>query len=269
MPLLTVDRLTLTLNGMKKINDVSFTLAAGERLALLGASGSGKSLTARTLQGIPTPHGTLSGSVRFAGQDILSSAMQERPPHCRIAAIFQDSSVALYPLMSVGRQIGMALKPFHTQRRAIRDACHRLLATVGFTHPDAIAERYPGELSGGQRQRVCIALALACQSPLLVADEPTTALDVVTQAQVLDALRAYTQGANAPALLFITHDIAVAAALCDRAIILSQGEIIEQGRLCALLRAPRHPYTRGLIASARRTALPQVMSDRPPLSLVG
>ncbi len=245
MALLTVDNLTLTLNGLIKLNNISFSLHPGERVALLGASGSGKSLTARALLGLPLAGSTISGNIHFSGQNRLT----QQP---RIAAIFQDTSAALHPLIGVGKQLVLVLRANGaTSARAAWEAGLSLLASAGFSQPEHIAHRYPGELSGGQRQRVCIALALASQSALLIADEPTTALDVITQTQVLQALKTY---AHAPerALLFITHDIAVAAVLCQRALILSDGKIVEQGTIDALLRHPQHPYTVALMTAARQ-----------------
>lgn len=246
MALLAVNNLTLTIDGITKLDNLSFALHPGERVALLGASGSGKSLTARALLGLPLTGSTMRGAIHFSGQD---SAVQQP----RIAAIFQDSSAALHPLIGVGKQLVLALRANGiSSARAAWEAGISLLATAGFSQPDRIAHRYPGELSGGQRQRVCIALALASQSALLIADEPTTALDVITQEQVLQALKIYTSREPERALLFITHDIAVAAALCQRALVLSEGKIVEQGTIDALVRHPQHPYTVALVAAARQ-----------------
>ncbi|MBG6247917.1 MULTISPECIES: ATP-binding cassette domain-containing protein [Symbiopectobacterium] len=246
MALLTVNNLTLNLNGITKLDNISFSLHPGERVALIGASGSGKSLTARALLGLPLTGSMMSGDIHFSGQNRLA----QQP---RIAAIFQDTSAALHPLIGVGKQLVLVLRANGaTSARAAWEAGITLLATAGFSQPEHIAHRYPGELSGGQRQRVCIAPALASQSALLIADEPTTALDVITQAQVLQALKTYTSRAPERALLFITHDIAVAAALCSRALILSDGKIVEQGTIDALVRYPQHPYTVALMTAARQ-----------------
>lgn len=248
MALLTVNNLTVNLNGITKLDNLSFSLQPGERVALLGASGSGKSLTARALLGLPLAGATMSGTLHFAGQECVTPSTTQQP---NIAAIFQDSSAALHPLIGVGKQLVLALRANGaTSARTAWQAAVMLLATVGFSQPEHIAHHYPGELSGGQRQRVCIALALASHSALLIADEPTTALDVITQAQVLQALKAYTRSAPERALLFITHDIAVAAALCQRALILSDGKIVEQGVIDTLVRHPQHPYTVALMTAA-------------------
>lgn len=231
MALLTVNNLTHPLNGITKLDNISFSLHPGERVALLGASSSGKSLTARALLGLPLAGSTMSGDIDFSGQN----------------------RVALHPLIGVGKQLVLTLRASGaTSARAAWKAGVRLLATVGFSQPEHVAYRYLGELSGGQRQRVRIALALASQSALLIADEPTTALDVITQSQVLQALKAYTSRAPERALLFITHDIAVAAELCQRALILYDGKIVEQGTIDALVRHPQHPYTVALMTTARQ-----------------
>ncbi|MCW2485009.1 ABC transporter ATP-binding protein [Candidatus Symbiopectobacterium sp. NZEC127] len=260
MALLTVDNLTLTLDGITKLDNLSFSLHPGERVALLGASGSGKSLTARALLGLSQAGERVSGAIRFYRHDGLPLSSADQARRSRTAAIFQDSSAALHPLIGVGKQLVLALRANRAlSARAAWEAAIALLATTGFSQPEHIAHRYPGELSGGQRQRVCIALALASQSALLIADEPTTALDVITQAQVLQALETYTNRAPGHALLFITHDIAVAASLCQRALILSDGKIVEQGTIDEIVRHPQHPYTAALVTAARqqRHRLPQ------------
>lgn len=239
--MLEVHQLSLSINRQPKIHPLSFTLAPGERACLLGASGSGKSLIARCLLDMPPPGSKLAGHIRSPG---------------RPAAIFQDSSCALHPLISVGKQLTLA-------QRAANDAQPpaALLAEMGFEQPAAVMKRYPGELSGGQRQRICIALALLSRSPLLIADEPTTALDVVTQRQVLQALQRGLQRNPRQGLLFITHDIAVAAMLCRRALVMADGRLVEQGELPQLLAQPRHPATQALITAARQSVQPLALAS--------
>ncbi|MFP1914792.1 ATP-binding cassette domain-containing protein [Lonsdalea quercina] len=257
--MLEVTRLQLAIQGQTKVRGVSFSVAAGESVGLLGASGSGKSLTARALLGA-LPAGTqVCGSIRLCGEEIAQSPIQRRPAQCRPAAIFQDASTALNPLVTVEKQLRMAMHSPYLSPQPLR----ALLLSVGFDDPDVMLSRYPGELSGGQRQRICLALALLCQRPLLIADEPTTALDVISQAQVLNTLQAYSRDNSDSALLFITHDIAVAAALCHRLLVMMDGQIVEQGDTRTLLNHPRHAYTRALVNAARQQH-PMVAIPSPP-----
>lgn len=263
-PLLAVEHLTLSLDGEVKIHDLNFTLHAGERLCLLGASGSGKSLTAAAILGTLPAGAVVSGSIRLEGQEISGQRLQrcKRPA---LAAIFQDPFTSLNPLTSVGQQLVLALRGQNnmTKQQAQRCAAE-LLATLGLP-PEIIRARYPGQLSGGQCQRVCAALALVGEKRLLIADEPTTALDMVSQHQLIDILKRYTERPHAPALLFITHDLTVATNLCQHAIVLVEGQIAEQGPFAQLLHHPAHPYTRQLVATAQCPTIGQTL----PLSLAG
>ena len=215
--MLVVDGVNIDAGRTRIVENISFRIAAGQRVGLLGASGSGKSLTASAIIG----------------------HLPRRPLSARPAMVFQDSATALNPMVTVGAQLSAPA------RRTKSDAT-AILEQVGFREPERILAAYPLELSGGQRQRACIALALACRSPLLVADEPTTALDVVTQVRVLDALKAVDS-----AQLFITHDVAVAAQLCDRLIVMERGHIVEEGATTDIIDNPRSPLTESLIARAR------------------
>ncbi|WP_050569857.1 ABC transporter ATP-binding protein [Dickeya sp. NCPPB 3274] len=253
--MLDVRQLTLCIDGDLKIHDLSFSLAPGERVCLLGGSGSGKSLTARCLLGALPIGSQLSGSIRLQGHDVAGLPLSQRPPAERPAAIFQDSATSLNPLFTIEAQLRMALKHQQTHQ-ALPD----LLRAVGFSDPHAVLTRYPGELSGGQRQRLCIALALLCERPLLIADEPTTALDVVTQAQVLQTLQDRLQQSPRTSLLFITHDITVAAMVCQRALVMENGRLVEQGEMRQLLTHPRHSYTRALVSAARQASAGAVFS---------
>lgn len=250
--MLEVTRLQLAIQGQTKVHDISFSLAAGERVGLLGASGSGKSLTARALLGALPASTQVSGSIRFCGEEIAHSPVQRRPARSRLAAIFQDSSTALNPLVTVEKQLRMAMQTTGLAPHQVRRSLRALLLSVGFDDADVILSRYPGELSGGQRQRVCLSLALLCQRPLLIADEPTTALDVISQEQVLNTLRAYSCNHPNSALLFITHDIAVAASLCHRLLVMKDGHIVEQGDTRTLIDHPQHEYTQALVHAARQ-----------------
>lgn len=248
--MLDVRQLALCIDGEHKIHDLSFSLAPGERVCLLGGSGSGKSLTTRCLLGALPIGSQLSGSIRLEGHEVAGLPLSQRPLSKRPAAIFQDSATSLNPLFTIEAQLRMALKHQQTYQ-ALPD----LLRAVGFSDPQAVLTRYPGELSGGQRQRLCIALALLCERPLLIADEPTTALDVVTQALVLQTLQDRLQCSPRTSLLFITHDITVAAMICQRALVMEGGRLVEQGDMRQLLTQPRHSYTRALVSAARQAAV--------------
>ncbi|XYQ57144.1 ATP-binding cassette domain-containing protein [Pectobacterium carotovorum] len=244
--ILQVENLSLSIGGETKVSDISFTLFAGERVCLLGVSGSGKSLTAKAVIGTPPSGCQISGSIRVNGEAVSQLKALARPQASRVSAVFQDSATALNPLMPLGKQLSLALKaPSSTELSA-------LLAAMKLDDIPNLLQRYPAELSGGQRQRICITLALLGKTRLLVADEPTTALDVITQKQVLQVLQERSAQPDAPALLFITHDIAVAAQLCQRGLVMENGRVIESGTMQQLLNAPQQPYTRSLVAAARR-----------------
>ncbi|CAM3738661.1 ATP-binding cassette domain-containing protein [Rahnella victoriana] len=249
-PVLAVENLTLRLAGTARIRDLSFSLHAGERVCLLGASGSGKSLTARAITGTPPAGAELSGHIRVNGVEVCGKHPVSRGAASRVATVFQDTSTALNPLMTLGKQLRLALPAASAQD------IHAMLDAVGLGDIPQFAARYPAELSGGQRQRLCVALAMRSSSPLLLADEPTTALDVITQQQVLQVMRDACAGPQPPrALLFITHDIAVAAQLCERALVMENGVLVESARMTQLLSHPQHPYTKRLVHAARQSAL--------------
>ncbi|WP_233971623.1 ATP-binding cassette domain-containing protein [Pectobacterium versatile] len=245
--ILQVENLSLSIGGETKVSDISFTLFAGERVCLLGASGSGKSLTAKAIIGTPPSGCQISGSIRVNGEEVSQLKALARPQVSRVSAVFQDSATALNPLMPLGKQLSLALKTTSSSELSA------LLAAMKLDDIPNLLQRYPAELSGGQRQRICITLALLGKTRLLVADEPTTALDVITQKQVLQVLQERSAQPDAPALLFITHDIAVAAQLCQRGLVMENGRVIESGSMQQLLNAPQQPYTRSLVAAARRT----------------
>ncbi|WP_410585931.1 ABC transporter ATP-binding protein [Amycolatopsis sp. lyj-23] len=256
MSLLEVEDLTVHIGTRTLLEDISFTVDAGERVGLIGASGSGKSLTALAVLGLLPDGMTVRGSVRLDGTELLG-----RPDRAlsavrgeRIAMVFQDPRTALNPLMRVGRQIAEPLRAHRglTRKAAAAEAV-ALAGKVGLPDPGHAVRAFPHQLSGGQRQRVGIAIALACRPSVLLADEPTTALDVTVQAEILRLLDALV-AEEGTALVFITHDLAVLAQVARRVLVLGGGRLLEDGTLADVLRAPRHPGTRALLDVARAGA---------------
>jgi peptide/nickel transport system ATP-binding protein len=236
--------------------DVSFHVAPGETLCLVGESGSGKSLTALSIMRLVQPPGRIaSGSIEFAsssGTRNLLELSEREMQHVRgaeIGLVFQEPMTALNPVFTVGSQIEETLRIHGRATRAnAREKAVELLAAVSVPEPARRVREYPHQLSGGLRQRALIAMALACGPALLIADEPTTALDVTIQAQILDLLRALQQKMGL-ALLLITHDLGVVAEMADRVAVMYAGRIVEEAPVKALFANPRHPYTQGLMAS--------------------
>ncbi|MEU4656014.1 ABC transporter ATP-binding protein [Streptomyces sp. NPDC023723] len=255
MTLLDVDRLSVTAaDGRPLVTDLSFTVAGGERLGLIGESGSGKSLTTLAVLGLLPEGMTATGSVHLAGTQTVG-APEKRLTAVRgrdAAVVFQEPLTALDPLMRVGRQIaGPLARRTGLKGRALRAATHEALAQVRLPEPDRIARAFPHEISGGQRQRVALAAALACEPALLIADEPTTALDVSVQAEMLDLIDTLVRD-RAMAVLFVSHDLAVVAKVTDRVLVMKDGRSVEAGPVGDLVAAPREEYTRNLVASARK-----------------
>jgi len=234
------------------VNDVSFSIRQGETVCLVGESGSGKSLTAFSiLRLVPSPGRIIGGAIRFRGRDLLALSEDEMCAvrGADIALIFQEPMTALNPVFRVGDQVAEALVVHgRMDWRAARAEAVRLMDAVRIPDAAARARDYPHQLSGGQRQRVLIAMALACKPALIIADEPTTALDVTIQAQILDLLR-QLQTEHGLALLLITHDLGVVAEMADQVAVMYAGRIVEQGPVEAIFASPQHPYTRGLLAS--------------------
>ncbi len=244
---LFVRDLTVSLQRRRLVDGVSFRVAAGERVALLGASGSGKSLTASAVLGQLPDGMSVDGSMQVNGRDTrLGRRGLER--RGEFAAVHQDPATALNPMVRLGYQLAFPLLKAGLSRAEARKRAAELLTSVGILNPERVLSGYSGELSGGQLQRVCIALALAARFTVLIADEPTTALDVVSQAKVLEALRRGTGSTGA--MLFITHDLAVAASLCTRALVMHSGRIVEEAGMDQLLASPKHSYTRQLVEAA-------------------
>jgi peptide/nickel transport system ATP-binding protein len=234
------------------VHDVSFTVATGETLGLVGESGSGKSLTALALLGLVRPPGRItSGSVRFRGRDLLALRESELRAirGADIALIFQEPSTALNPVFTIGDQIAETLVVHgRADWPAARARAVELLDAVRIPDPARRAQDYPHQLSGGQLQRVLIAMALACRPSLLIADEPTTALDVRIQADILDLLRDM-RAQFGLAMLLITHDLGVVAGMADRVAVMQAGRIVEEAPVRTLFASPQHPHTRELLAS--------------------
>ncbi len=238
---------------LKAVDGVSLSIDRGEVLAVVGESGCGKTVTAFSILGlIPDPPGRIvGGSIRFAGRELIgmpAAAMREIRGG-EISMIFQDPMTSLNPSLTVGEQIGEALLEHRggTRRAALARAVE-LLEQVRVPDPQHRVLEYPHRLSGGMRQRVMIAMALACEPKLLIADEPTTALDVTIQAQILDLLREIRDRTRT-AILLITHDLAVVAEVADRVAVMYAGRKVEEAPVAQLFHAPLHPYTRGLLAS--------------------
>jgi oligopeptide/dipeptide ABC transporter ATP-binding protein len=267
-PLLAVDDLRVhfwTGGGtVHAVNGISFEIAAGETLGIVGESGCGKSVTALALLGLlPRAGRVRSGSARFDGRDLLRLKQRalRRVRGRQIAMIFQDPMTSLNPVLTIGRQIREPLEThFGMRRKAASARAAELLDRVGIPSPDARLADYPHQFSGGMRQRAMIAMALACRPKLLIADEPTTALDVTIQAQILALLRELV-AEERTALILITHDLGVVAGMCERVNVMYAGMFMETGSAEQLFGTPRHPYTLGLLQSvprldaARRAAL--------------
>jgi oligopeptide/dipeptide ABC transporter ATP-binding protein len=260
-----------TAGPVRAVNGISFQVAAGETVGLVGESGSGKSVTSRAIMGLlPPKTSAVRGSVTLGGDQLvgLSEKQYRRIRGERIAMVFQDPLTALNPLYKAGEQVAEALRfHFGLPRASATTRTRDLFADVGLPDPDAVVQKYPHELSGGMRQRVMIAMALACEPELLIADEPTTALDVTIQAQILELLRDLVRE-RGMALLLITHDLGVVRELCERAIVLYAGRIAETAPVADLFAQPHHPYTAGLAASnpqiaSRRARLPQIPGGPP------
>lgn len=256
------------------VKNVSFTLEPGRVLGLIGESGSGKTLTAKSILRMLPGNAQARGEVRFEGRDLLTASEKTMRTlrGARVGAVFQDPLSSLNPVMRIGKQVMEALtahrrmSPSQARAQAIE-----LLTSVGIADATSRLDSFPHEFSGGMRQRVCIAMAIAHGPALLVADEPTTAVDVSVQAQILDTLAELRERLGL-AVLLITHDIGVVAQVCDEVVVMRQGEVVEQGPTHSVLTAPQHPYTRALIAAApsiNDAGPTRVLSPEPVVELAG
>ncbi|HYN28972.1 MAG TPA: ABC transporter ATP-binding protein [Dermatophilaceae bacterium] len=280
-PLLSVRDLTVTFGtrgeeSFLAVDGVDFDVRAGQTVGLVGESGCGKSVTSLAIMGLlPARGNRVTGTVRFDGTDLLGlspSEMRDRRGR-DIAMVFQDPLSSLNPVVPVGRQVTEVLERHRgMSRKAATPVARDLLDRVGIPDPDRRLKDYPHQLSGGMRQRALIAIALACAPRLLIADEPTTALDVTIQAQILALLKDLVQDTGT-ALMMITHDLGVVAGLCDEVNVLYGGRIVERGERHELFARPRHPYTVGLLDSIPRldaprgerlTPIPGSVSDNLP-----
>jgi oligopeptide/dipeptide ABC transporter ATP-binding protein len=250
------------------VRRVTLEVAPGEIVGLVGESGSGKSLTALAVLGlVPAPGRITGGSVRLAGRELVGAPERELRAvrGGRIGLVFQEPGAALNPVFSIGSQIAEAIRAHRSvTRREARRLAAELLARLALPDPERHLDEYPHQLSGGQRQRVVLALALAAGPELLIADEPTTALDVTIQAEVLELL-GRLRAELGLAVLLITHDLAVVAGICDRVAVLYAGEVVEENRAELLFARPAHPYTRGLLAALPRLGAPAPRGELPTI----
>nr|NLI49079.1 ABC transporter ATP-binding protein [Propionibacterium sp.] len=258
-PLLDVRDLTVAFGRRPPaVRGVSFTVAPGQRLGLIGESGSGKTVTSLAIMGLLPDYARVTGSIRLGDAELVgrSDRSMAEVRGDEITMIFQEPMTALDPTMRCGRQVAEVLR-LHAGAEAgpARERVLAMLAEVGFDDPERVADSYPHQLSGGQRQRVVTAMALINSPDLVICDEPTTALDVTVQARVLQVLDRVLTLENA-ACLFITHDLAVVSQLCSDILVMLDGEIVEAGSTAEIFDAPQHPYTRGLVATARLDLVP-------------
>ena len=261
MPLLSVRNLHTSFftdaGEVKAVNGISYNLDAGKVLGIVGESGSGKSVSAYSVLQILTDTGRVTeGEVLFKGEDILKYSKQQMQKFrgSRISIIFQDPMTCLNPTFSIGSQLREAIR-IHTNRTPdeVKARALEMLQLVGVNEPEKRLRQYPHELSGGMRQRVMIAMALACEPDILIADEPTTALDVTIQAQILELMQSL-QKKLGMAIIMITHDLGVIADMCDEIIVMYGGKVCERGTADEIFYNPRHEYTKGLIRSIPRIA---------------
>jgi peptide/nickel transport system ATP-binding protein len=263
--ILSVRDLTVTFRTeegpVRAIDGVSFDVAEGEILGVVGESGSGKTVSLLAVMGLITdPNAIIGGSIRYRGTELvgLPARALRKLRGAEIAMIFQDPMTALTPVYTIGWQIAEQIRAHQKiSARAAMDRAEELLAEVNFPNPREALSRYPHQLSGGMRQRAVIAMALSCNPALLVADEPTTALDVTVQAGILDLVRRL-RDRHGSAVVFITHDMGVVSELADRVMVMYAGRIVEKGARSELFGDPLHPYTRALMGS-----IPPLTGERP------
>ena len=259
-PLLEVDHLSIYFRDQAVVRDLSFSVGQGEVLGLVGESGSGKSLTSLSILRLLDASARVEGAIRFEGADLLALKPEQMRHYrgCKIAMIFQEPMTALNPVMPVGRQIAEAIETHQPElgRKQVLKAVVEAMTAVAIAEPEKRLRDYPHQFSGGQRQRLLIAMALVNHPLLLIADEPTTALDVTVQAQILLLLKALQQR-NGLGMLFISHDLAVVAQIADRVAVMRRGMLLETGTRDQVFLDPRHAYTKSLLG-----AVPTLNTDR-------
>ncbi len=249
------------------VDHLNYTLHKGEKLGIVGESGSGKSVSSLgMLQLIPNPPGRITGGeILYHGKDLVKASEKEMQKirGNEISMIFQEPMTSLNPIIKCGSQIAESLRLHRGMKKkeAMEEAV-RMMRSVGIANPEVRAYEYPHQMSGGMRQRVMIAMALACQPQILIADEPTTALDVTIQAQILDLIRDLNESLGT-SVVFITHDLGVVSELCDTVIVMYTGHIVEQAPVKELFESPKHPYTKGLLH-----AIPRITKERDPLETI-
>ena len=258
--LLAIQNLTIRFRNQPVVHDLTLSIAAGEVLGLVGESGSGKSVTSLAILGLLDAAAHTSGSIRFDGTDLLQQSPEGLRKYRgkRIAMIFQEPMTALNPVMSIGRQVAESVEVHQPQlnRRQVREAVVAALDSVALPNAAKRFDDYPHQFSGGQRQRILIAMAIVNRPELLIADEPTTALDVTVQAQILELLRKLREE-HQLAMLFISHDLAVVGEVADRVAVMRHGLLLEEGSRADIFGSPQHPYTQSLLG-----AVPTLGTDR-------
>ena len=252
---------------VQAVDHLSYQLSKGEKLGIVGESGSGKSVSSLgMMQLIPNPPGRITGGeILYKGKDLVKASEREMQKirGNEISMIFQEPMTSLNPIIKCGKQIAESLLLHRGMKKkeAMEEAI-RMMKAVGIANPEVRAHEYPHQMSGGMRQRVMIAMALACQPQILIADEPTTALDVTIQAQILDLIRELNEEMGT-SVVFITHDLGVVSELCDTVIVMYTGHIVEQAPVKELFETPKHPYTVGLL-----NAIPRITKERDPLETI-
>ena len=248
------------------VNGVSFSVAKGETLAIVGESGCGKSVTSLSIMGLVAPPGqVVGGEILLEGQDLLAMSKKElrKLRGNKLSMIFQEPMTSLNPVFTIGNQLGEVFRLHQNMdKQQARAKSIEMLQQVGIPRADKVVDSFPHQLSGGMRQRVMIAMALACNPDLLIADEPTTALDVTIQAQILELLKKLNKEYETGVIL-ITHDLGVVAEMADRVVVMYAGEVVEQANVYDLFAHPKHPYTKGLLES-----LPKLNEQREELNSI-